>query len=186
MLKNTKGYTLIEIVVVLAVVFILASAGIPSFKSWFVSTRANGAARRLYGDMRFAKMAAISANREFIVTFDPTTHSYTINDDLNGNGAVDAGEEVRAVTVSSEYPDIEMGYIAGNDPRGGAISESVTFTGTPKSVTFTPTGLANKNGYVFIKPVADTDKKDRQRALSIIQTGRIRLYKHTGTGNTWE
>jgi len=177
----------------MAVVFILSAVGIPSFKSWFASNRVNGAARRLYADMRYAKMGAIAANRNFVVTFVPATHSYTIYDDLNSNGVGDAGEEVRSVAIATEYKDIEMGYVASispaplnKDPSGIDITESVTFPGTPKSVIFRPTGLASNSGYVFLKPVDDTTRKDRQRALSIVTTGRIRLYKHTGTGDTWE
>ncbi len=218
--KKESGFTLIELLVVVVMLAILATVAIPSFNSWFALTRLNGAGRQVFTDLRTAKALAIAKDNDVVVTFDPTTSSYSIYDDVDEDfdtAGVESAEWVKTtyLTLSEttfnalpaadqaktsvymltragdQSTRVVMDFLAGNDPDGTAIAEAVTFgSGSafpvkPKHVIFDATGLASQSGYVFLKPNTAT-QLDRQRAVSVLTTGRVRLYSHTGVANTWE
>ncbi len=115
-----------------------------------------------------------------------TNNAYTIhdNDDNDDPPVQDTGEAVRTVNIANDYPGIGYGYIDSTNPSGDAITSDVMFSGSPPKVTFKPSGLANKFGAVYLKPTDETSRRDRQRCITVLQTGRVRLYKNTGSG--WE
>lgn len=178
------GFTLTEMLIVIVVGGILTAIAIPTFMAWAPKYRVNGAARQLFSEMMAAKTKAISENNKYIISFDIANNRFTIHDDDDSDDTQDVGESVRTVDIAAAYPGIEFGYIDANNPSGEPITGSVTFTGTPPRVTFKSSGLANKNGAVYLKPAEDTTRRDRQRCITVLLTGRVRLYKNTGSG--WE
>jgi len=173
-----------EMMVVLIIGGVLSAIAIPAFMAWAPKYRANGAARKVFSEMMAARAKAISEGNDYIMSFDTNNNSFTIHDDDDNDGTQDAGESVRTVDLPANYPGIAYGYIDANSPSGDAISGAVTFTGTPPRVTFRRSGLANKNGAVYLKPANETSRRDRQRCVTVLLTGRVRLYKHTGS--SWE
>jgi len=182
--RNECGFSLAEMLLVITIGGILTAIAIPAFMAWAPKYKVNGAARQVSSEMMAAKAKAISENNRYAISFDTGNNSFTIHDDDNSNDTQDAGESVRTVDIAATYPGIEYGYIDENNPSGDPITSVVTFTGTPPKVTFKPSGLANKNGAVYLKPAEDTSRRDRQRCINVLLTGRVRLYKNTGSG--WE
>ena len=180
---NKHGFTLTEMVIVLAVGGILTAIAIPTFLAWAPKYRVNGAARQVFSQMMAAKAKAISENNNYVITFDTSNNRFTIHDDDNSDSTQDAGESVRTFDIAAAYPEIEFGYIDATNPSGDAITGAVTFTGTPRRAIFYPSGLA-KAGAVYLKPAEDTTRRDRQRCITVLLTGRVRLYKHMG--DDWE
>ena len=163
---------------------ILTAIAIPAFMSWAPKYRVNGAARQVFSEMMTARAKAISENNNYVITFDTANNAYTIhdNDDNDDPPVQDTGEAVRTVNIADAYPGIGYGHIDSTNPSGGSITSDVMFGSSP-NVTFKPSGLANKNGAIYLKPTNDAET-DRQRCITVLQTGRVRLYKHTGSG--WE
>lgn len=180
-MKQATGFTVTELLFAVGVLGILSTIAIPNYNAWLPKSRVNGAARELFTEMQFARMKAISENNNYVITFDTANNSYNIYDDENNDGDGQAGEWVKTINIQDNYPKIEFGYIVNTNPTGDAITEAVTFTGD--RFAFRPTGLANKKGSVFLIP-ADSSKKDHQRDITVITTGRVRLYRYTG--NAWE
>ena len=56
------GFTIIEIIIVIAVLGILVAIGVPNFLNWLPKYRLQSAARDLYSNMYRAKIGAIKAN----------------------------------------------------------------------------------------------------------------------------
>ena len=77
MMKQAKGFTIIEVMIVIAVLGILATVAIPNYMDWLPKSRVNGAARELFTEMQLAKMKAISENNNYVITFDTANNSYT-------------------------------------------------------------------------------------------------------------
>ena len=61
--RDEKGFTLVEIIIVVVIVGILASVGIPSLLSYFPKARLSGATRVVAGDLMATRMQAIKLNR---------------------------------------------------------------------------------------------------------------------------
>jgi len=179
--RDEYGFTLTEMLIVILIGGVLSAIAIPSFRTWAPKYRANGAARELFSELMAAKAKAISEGNNYIVSFDTGNNAYTIHDDDNSNGVQDAGEVVRTVDIPASYPGIEYGYIDADNPSGEAITGVVTFTGSPPRAMFYPSGLS-KAGSVYL--MADDNRPDRQRCVTVNLTGRVRLYKHTGSA--WE
>jgi prepilin-type N-terminal cleavage/methylation domain-containing protein len=182
-LRDRSGFTTIELIVAVAVLAIAAAVVSPYVRDWLPAMRATSAARDLVSEMQLARMKAVSERNDYIITFDTTTHQYKIYDDDDNDGA-EVSELVKTVDVDAEYSGIQFGYVAGETgTSGSSISSSVTFSGS--SETFKPNGTATKNGSVYLIPTGDiaSSRRERQRAITVIQTGRIKLWKYNGGSN---
>ena len=182
-LRDKKGFTMIELLIVVAIIAVTAAIAIPNIISWIPTMRVNSAARDIVSEMQLARMKAVSERNNYVITFDTSTNQYSIYDDGDNDGA-EASELVKTVDVDTDYSGIQFGYVAGETGTGGtAISNSVTFSSSNE--TFKPNGTANKMGTVYLIPTEDIagSRRDRQRAITVILTGRIKLWKYDAGGS---
>jgi prepilin-type N-terminal cleavage/methylation domain-containing protein len=182
-MKQETGLTLLELLITIMVLAIFATIAIPNYNAYLPKSRANGAARELFSELQAARMRAISDNNDYVVAFSTLNDIYAVYDDDDGDGP-ETHEKIKSIRIPDTFPGIGFGYVPGNNPSGNPITSEVTFTGN--KVTFKPTGLASPAGAVYLIPGEDVgaSRKDRSRAVTVLLSGRVRLYSHTGTG--WE
>ena len=145
-----NGFSLIEMIVVMAIISVLAGITIPVYLSMQPSIRLNGAARQLMGDLMWARMQAISQNNEFRIIYKDNRR-YTILDDDNNDGVNTAGEAIIVKDIQNKYYDVIYSSSNTNDliffPRGNATNlTTITLTnisGT-KKVSVSITGRVKK------------------------------------------
>lgn len=78
-MRKNKGFTLVELVVTVAIVGLLITLSMPKIKEWLHGYRLKGAARDLYGNLQLAKMTAVKENQDCTVTFNTGTDQYSVS-----------------------------------------------------------------------------------------------------------
>ena len=123
------GFTLIELIIIIAIVSVLAGIAVPNFLSYMPKSRLNGAARQVMGDLMAARMKAVKLNHRVKVFFY-SDHQYKICDDADNNGTVVDGEgDVQLRDIQNEYSDVTL--VENADPvfqSRGTVSPTTTIT----------------------------------------------------------
>jgi prepilin-type N-terminal cleavage/methylation domain-containing protein len=188
-LRDKKGFTMIELLIVIAIIGITAAVASPYIIDWIPTIRVNSAARDLVSEMQLARMKAVSERNNYVITFDTANNQYSIYDDGDNDGA-EASELVKTVDVDTEHKGIQFGYVAGETKTsGGTILNSINFSFGGSSETFKPNGTASLDGSIYLIPTEDIagSRRDRQRAITVIQTGRVKLWKYdSGSNPPWK
>ncbi len=80
-----KGFTLLETIMVLAIMTMFFAVSIPLFSKFTERTKLDTTARSIVSALRTARTYAITNNKEYYVIFDkqtdPARHSYFISED---------------------------------------------------------------------------------------------------------
>jgi type IV fimbrial biogenesis protein FimT len=140
-MHDQKGFSLLELFVVIAIIAVAAGVLLPVFNSMRPKFRLGGAARQLQGDLLWARMQAINKNNEFKVFFlnktcniaehagsGSTDHIYQILDDEDGDGSIDSGETVIEKHIQTDYLDVVVGSATASpvfQPRGNASGATI-------------------------------------------------------------
>ena len=191
---GTEGFTLVEVLIAVAILAILAAIASPNLPGLVVTYRVNSATGQIATELLLARTKAISQNSRSIVTFYApagSPHRYEIHDDTNGNGTRDVGEEVKSIILPA---GIQFGANAGiNGVDNGSIHENGLNLGSDNAIGFDDRGYASETGALYLVPSGDLfspTRNDRMRAVSILQaTGLVRGWRHrTGAANPgpWE
>lgn len=67
-LFRSRGFTIIELMVTIAVLAILITVAIPGFESMIEKRRLIGATESIYSDLQFARSEAVKRSRDVVVT----------------------------------------------------------------------------------------------------------------------
>ncbi|MBN2108074.1 MAG: GspH/FimT family pseudopilin [Deltaproteobacteria bacterium] len=135
MRQNAKGFTLVELMMVIAIAAILAMIGTLVVVSTIPSYNLTRAARDMVSNFRKARSMAIKFNRPVMIEFNVDAESYTI-DGLGIN---------KAVSIAEQYGGIRLGF-PGRSTKVSFPDNKFTFTSTG----LTP-GLTGGVGYAYVQ-----------------------------------
>lgn len=132
--RKASGYTLLEILVTIAVVAIVASLAVPSFQNMIATQRVRSAANDLVAALNFARSEAVKRNR--VVTVTPGaawTAGWTITyvDSGGTTQTLQTHEAFEGVTLISSPAATAISYRAD----GRRNSANVEITISPPSST---------------------------------------------------
>ena len=125
------GFTMVELMIVIAVIAILTAIAVPNIISWLPNYRAKAAARDVISNFQKAKMEAVKRNRDVIIQFTP--------------GAYAASGQVGSYQIFVD--DGSGGGIAGDGIQNGA-ERVLAQVNMPKNVSLYTTSFAgDTTGY---------------------------------------
>jgi type IV fimbrial biogenesis protein FimT len=141
-LRWRRGFTLIELMVTLAVFAILSLLAMPSFNTWIANNRVRAVAEDMANGLRLAQAEALRRSRQTVFALTGPNPSADATGAPNYAALADGSTWAVSVAQSTMEP-------TGLFVRGGAIADigpGVTVTG-PTVVCFGPQGflVANDN-----------------------------------------
>ena len=174
---SNMGFTLVEVMIAIAIIAILAAVAVPNIISWLPNYRAKAAARDMISNFQRAKMEAVKGNVDVIIQFTPGTYtdagqvgSYDIFvDDGSGAGGI-AGDLIPNGT--------ERIVAQVNMPRNVSLYFT-NFTGHTTGYNSRALPWNNRLGSVEIR-----NNNSRYYKASLSMAGRVRLQK--SSDGTWE
>lgn len=157
---GTKGFTLIEVLIITAIVGILATIAVLNFGGIIDSYKARGAASQLYSEMQMARLKAIKEGKAYALEFVGTEYCIkscaTCRDADDWDTGCDIGGEdtvdtiIKTIDMASDYSGIS------------ACSSS--------RAAFYPNGTGSGGGVTVSK-----GKKAQKVYISSNGTGNIRI-----------
>ena len=128
-LKRRPGFTIIELIITIAVFAILLGMAIPAINSWLPGYRLRSAARDIASNMQLARMRAISVNQNYGVDFDADGtykifrdgfpfHQCDENDTIERRNTLPTGVTFSGGTFAATRPAI---FRPGGTCNGGTI-----------------------------------------------------------------
>jgi len=131
---NTRGFTLVELLITIAIVAILMSAGMPAFSDFIRDNRLQSAAAGFLADLAAARAEAARTYQTVAVC--PSTAGTSCDGadwnvgrivyvDANGNGNADADEIIRWSPPSASGPNAAasgFGTLVAFRPTGAAVT----------------------------------------------------------------
>lgn len=181
MMKNSRGFTLLEVIVVVSIIAVMAAIAIPALNTWGPNYRLKGAVRDVYSAMQKARILAVKTNTDTAVIFDPANNKYDLCDEWDVSATPPCVGNTQAFDLSTLPNGIGFGHgsatASATTPPGVFPADNVSYASDV--ATFNSRGLCN-SGYVYL----DHDKNTTTYAVGSLSSGSIRMFKWQG--GAWE
>lgn len=174
--NRTGGFTLVEVIVVVAIIGIMSAIAIPAINTWVPNYRLKAAARDVFSNLQKARSMAVKFNRETAVVFDPANERYSLCDNWTGGACVGTSDTIDLSIIGN---GIKFGH--GNATAavpGGAFPPNDVSYNTNTAI-FNPRGLGG-DGYVYL----DYQTNTTTYAIGSLTSGSIRILKWHG--GSWQ
>jgi type IV fimbrial biogenesis protein FimT len=131
-IMSRRGFTLVEIVIVIVVAGLLMGIAAPRFTRMRNSLRLDTAARTLAADLRRAQTEAIKRNKTIVVAkVSDSTYSMT---DVGNRLLASGGPQFDAAAMT-------VSFASFGPPVGGGATFTINYAGSTKTVTVNASGL---------------------------------------------
>lgn len=200
---NLSGFSLVELMVAVAVIAVLALFTGPEILNWRENMRVGAAARDLFAGMNLGRVVAIERGESVVVNAVTGTNSYEIFVDDGdarkmpakaGNGVRDSGlydtdgDLLPDTPYQEEWITRDANNNAGVASLAGKSYKGTTMAATIANAGFTPKGvpLGGATGAIILR---NSDSTTWYR-IELTTSGSLRLRKSSnstdGVDGSWE
>ena len=187
--ETTAGYTLVEVLFVLAIASTLAGIAVPMLRSAADDIRAAAAARALATTIMTARLDAVRRSAAVGLRFEDAVGDYVMSLHVDGNGNGIRTTEIRSGTdpalgaaerLGDRNPGIRFGLLTGiPDVDGGFGGTDGVRIGVARILVLAPTGGAT-SGTLYLHG------KRSQYAVRVLgATGRVRVFHYNPGARQW-
>lgn len=157
--SRSAGFTLIELMIVMTILAIVISIGVPSFNNLIKNNRLSAASNDIAGALQYARSEAVRRGRTIQVQAldSDIANGLQVWFDDNSDGNYDAGEEMRVVNLA--------------DISGLAVTADITNL----DMGYSPRGAVNGAGNVLNITLCDDRTGNHGKQLRLLASGVLRL-----------
>jgi type II secretory pathway pseudopilin PulG len=189
---KSSGYSVLEVLVAIAIVVIVAGAVIPLLHGSIDRSRAAAAASYLAGRMARARFEAVKRSAAVAIRFVENTDGYWVRAYVDGNRTGVRTLDIalgldRPITgderLDHHFPGVTFGIqpnVTGLDPGQPFDAGDPVQIGPSTLLSFSPNG-SSSSGTLFIR-----GQRSSQFAVRILgATGRTRVFEFNFGDSTW-
>ena len=176
-MKRKNGFTILELIVIIAILAVLLLIAIPGFSRWLPNYRLRAATRDLFSNFQHAKLTAIKRHRTCAISFNQdiggTIYDYVVYVDTGNNLELDAGDEVLTNVLFSERYD---GVIFDTSEGGGDGIDFINNNDGNPTIGFLSNGFTiDFNGNPVAGSIYLTNTTGRQREVAVSAAGSVSI-----------
>ena len=166
--SGSSGFSLIELIVTMAIMSIILGIATLNFRSWVVKNNKEAQIREIFVDLNEARTNAFTQKRPYWIVFQP--NSYVMKSYTSATAPVPTN--ATAVTSGTTIKTKNLTY--------GLTNAGASIVNTP--VIFDTTGITFNWFTIFVNPYnTDPSKEPATANCIVISTARINMGKINGT-----
>jgi len=141
-MRQNRGYTLIEVMTVIAIIGISTSITIPNVIGWLPKYRLRSGAEEIQSTLQLARLGAIKQNTDATVNFNTINHTFVaaIAGKTIKSGRMPSGITIDSITIPSSKVQFDsrglantwIGNIVVKNNQGGTKTIKVNIVGNSK------------------------------------------------------
>ncbi len=160
------GFTLVELMVTIAVIAIIAAVAVPAMQSLINSNRLSGMAEEVTTSLQLARSEAVRRNARV-----------TVCASADGTTCTNTTSWSRWIVTGRDNTTGETDVI-----RDQAVAGTLQLSGPADGIRFNPSGLIRAQQSLTVCMPTD-NPADNQRIVSVLVSGSVNASKNNGGGN---